>query len=106
MIYAYIVGIFFMSILLATIIIPRILFISYKKRLFDIPDTRKIHNIPISPFRRTFIFSGYFNILMLHHRNPLLYGLSGRYIMGVESVCPIFILCGRTYFIISDWGSG
>lgn len=47
MIYAYIVGIFFMSILLATIIIPRILFISYKKRLFDIPDTRKIHNIPI-----------------------------------------------------------
>lgn len=43
MIYAYIAVVFLMSILLAVIIIPRILFISYKKRLFDIPDSRKVH---------------------------------------------------------------
>lgn len=47
MIYVYIVGVFIMSVLLATIIIPRILFISYKKRLFDIPDTRKVHKTPV-----------------------------------------------------------
>lgn len=47
MIYAYIAGVFFMSVLLATIIIPRILFISYKKRLFDIPDNRKVHKTPV-----------------------------------------------------------
>lgn len=47
MIYAYIAGVFLMSVLLAVIIIPRILFISYKKRLFDIPDSRKVHTSPI-----------------------------------------------------------
>lgn len=47
MIYVYIVGVFIMSVLLAVIIIPRILFISYKKRLFDIPDSRKVHETPI-----------------------------------------------------------
>ena len=47
MIYAYIAGIFLLSVLLATIIIPRILFISYKKRLFDVPDIRKVHKTPV-----------------------------------------------------------
>ena len=47
MIIAYQAGIFLLSILLATVIIPRILFISYKKRLFDVPDSRKVHKIPI-----------------------------------------------------------
>lgn len=47
MIIAYLAGIFLLSILLATVIIPRILFISYKKRLFDVPDSRKVHKTPI-----------------------------------------------------------
>lgn len=36
-----------LSVLLATVILPRILFISYKKRLFDVPDNRKVHKTPI-----------------------------------------------------------
>lgn len=47
MIIAYLVGIFMLSVLLATVILPRILFISYKKRLFDVPDSRKVHKTPI-----------------------------------------------------------
>lgn len=47
MMYIYIVGAFLLSVLLASIIIPRIIFISYKKRLFDIPSTRKIHQTPV-----------------------------------------------------------
>lgn len=47
MIIAYLVGIFMLSVLLATVILPRILFISYKKRLFDVPDNRKVHKTPI-----------------------------------------------------------
>lgn len=47
MIYVYIVGVFLISVFLTTIIIPHILFISYKKRLFDIPDNRKVHETPI-----------------------------------------------------------
>lgn len=43
----YIVMVFLLSVFLTGIIIPRILFISYKKRLFDIPDKRKIHVIPV-----------------------------------------------------------
>lgn len=38
---------FLLSVLLAIIIIPRIIFISYKKRLFDAPDARKVHTTPV-----------------------------------------------------------
>lgn len=46
MIYFLLSG-FLIAILLGSIIIPNILLISYKKRLFDIPDSRKIHSLPI-----------------------------------------------------------
>lgn len=46
MMYIYIVGTFILSVLLAVIVIPRIIFISYKKRLFDVPDVRKVHKTP------------------------------------------------------------
>ena len=47
MMYIYIGGTFLLSVLLATIVIPRIIFISYKKRLFDVPDARKVHKTPV-----------------------------------------------------------
>jgi UDP-N-acetylmuramyl pentapeptide phosphotransferase/UDP-N-acetylglucosamine-1-phosphate transferase len=37
-----------MAVLLGQIIIPRILVISHRKRLFDQPDSRKVHHRPIS----------------------------------------------------------
>lgn len=39
---------FLMAVVLGQIIIPRILVISHRKRLFDQPDSRKVHHRPIS----------------------------------------------------------
>ena len=39
---------FLMAIVLGSIIIPRILVISLRKRLFDLPDARKVHSRPVS----------------------------------------------------------
>ena len=47
MIYLFILGSFLLSALLGLIVIPNILFISYKKRLFDKPDARKVHTLPV-----------------------------------------------------------
>ena len=44
----FIVSGFILAVLLGRLIIPRILVISLRKRLFDIPDFRKIHHHPIS----------------------------------------------------------
>ncbi|MCH4155057.1 MAG: undecaprenyl/decaprenyl-phosphate alpha-N-acetylglucosaminyl 1-phosphate transferase [Muribaculaceae bacterium] len=38
---------FLISVVLAMFMIPRILLLSYKKRLFDIPNARKIHKTPV-----------------------------------------------------------
>ena len=38
---------FFLSGLLGIIVIPNILLVSHKKKLFDIPDARKVHNTPV-----------------------------------------------------------
>ncbi|WP_297900681.1 MraY family glycosyltransferase [uncultured Parabacteroides sp.] len=38
---------FIFSILFGMVIIPRILVISHKKRLYDVPDSRKVHTMPI-----------------------------------------------------------
>ena len=55
------------SIALSFIIIPRILVISYRKKLFDIPDERKVHNQAIPrlggfSFLPTILFSLFFSI--------------------------------------------
>lgn len=47
MIYFFIVTVFVISALLASVIIPRILLVSYKKKLFDVPDARKVHTSPV-----------------------------------------------------------
>lgn len=47
MMYIYIGATFLLSVLLAIVIIPRIIFISYKKRLFDEPNARKVHTTPV-----------------------------------------------------------
>lgn len=38
---------FFLSAVLGWLFIPRVLILSHRKRLFDIPDERKMHNMPI-----------------------------------------------------------
>lgn len=43
----FLAGGFLLALLLGLLIIPKILLISYKKRLFDLPDCRKVHTVPI-----------------------------------------------------------
>ena len=38
---------FLTSVFFGMVIIPRILGISHKKRLYDIPDSRKVHTTPV-----------------------------------------------------------
>lgn len=47
MIALFLVGCFLISLLLGMVMIPNILLISYRKRLFDLPDSRKVHTTPI-----------------------------------------------------------
>lgn len=43
----FLIGGTVLSLVLGMMIIPKILLISYKKRLFDMPDNRKVHKIPV-----------------------------------------------------------
>lgn len=45
--YLFLAGGFVIALSLGLILIPRILLISYKKKLFDIPDARKVHTVPV-----------------------------------------------------------
>lgn len=43
MIYVLIITAFLFSVILSAVLIPRILVVAYRKRLFDVPDERKVH---------------------------------------------------------------
>lgn len=43
----FIIAGFFIAVLLSIIVLPNILFVSYKKHLFDEPDARKVHTAPV-----------------------------------------------------------
>lgn len=43
----YVLGAFVFSLLMSFLILPKILFISHKKSLYDLPDARKVHKDPV-----------------------------------------------------------
>lgn len=47
MITLFLTGCFLIALVLGMIMIPNILLISYRKRLFDVPDSRKVHTYPV-----------------------------------------------------------
>lgn len=47
MITLFLAGSFLIALLLGVIMIPNILLVSYRKRLFDLPDSRKVHTCPV-----------------------------------------------------------
>lgn len=47
MITLFLVGSFLIALLMGFLMIPNILLVSYRKRLFDLPDSRKVHTNPI-----------------------------------------------------------
>ena len=44
----YLAAGFAIAVLMAMLLIPNILIVSYKRRLFDMPDKRKVHTMPVS----------------------------------------------------------
>lgn len=92
---------FLIAVALARIIIPRILIISLRKRLFDTPDARKVHKNQY-PGWVEFLFPGYLVYCNFLDRN-LLYDrmgfLSGyRTTLGTDTVyvyrVDIAVYCG------------
>lgn len=76
---------FLIAVVLARIIIPRILIISLRKRLFDTPDARKVHKRPVSrlggvSFFPVILFTGTF--LIGGHSAAL--GTNSVYVHGVD----------------------
>lgn len=99
-----IIAAFITAVILGRIIIPNILVISMRKRLFDEPDARKIHKRPIPrlggvtffpvivftlcTFTAIHLFKGHFvyNIITLNTAREMLFLISGLtllYIMGI-----------------------
>lgn len=81
---------FFIAVALARIIIPRILIISLRKRLFDTPDARKVHKKTGIPAGWSVLFPGHLvhcNFLdrnLLYDRMGLLSGY--RTTLGTDTV--------------------
>ena len=95
--YLFLLLTFCLSVFCARLIIPRILFISLRKKLFDMPDSRKIHNRAIPrlggvSFFPTVLFSC---CLVLSLRTLTGYGIPA---YGFSEVLPeyLFLICGMT----------
>lgn len=76
-----------LSLLLGSLIVPKILLISYKKRLFDEPDARKVHTTPVPRLGGL----SFFPVILI--TMCLVIGL--RYYLGypVENIPPVQVLC-------------
>lgn len=63
------------AVTLGMIVIPKILLISYKKRLFDEPDKRKVHTLPV-PRLGGLSFSSHIDFPLFNHGNTLSFRFS------------------------------
>ena len=100
--YIFIILAFVISVCIALFVIPRILLISLRKRLFDIPDKRKIHTCAIPrlggvSFFPTILFSC---CLVLAFRT-----ITGYYISDLHATCflleCLFLVCGLTLLYLT-----
>ena len=93
---------FVISVFVARLIIPRILIISLRKKLFDIPDARKIHKRAIPrlggvSFFPTILFSC---CLVLAFRSLTGYNISDLQVSYVLPEC-LFLICGMTLLYLT-----
>ncbi len=100
--YIFIVLAFVISVFVARLIIPRILIISLRKKLFDIPDARKIHKRAIPrlggvSFFPTILFSC---CLVLAFRSLAGYNISDLQVSYVLPEC-LFLICGMTLLYLT-----
>ncbi len=102
MLYLLIIIAFAVSVLLSRLIIPRILVVAFRKRLFDVPDNRKIHQGPIPrlgglSFVPTIFFSLAFTIGIRYMFSTPLANPFADHI--VPEFC--FVVCGLTLLYLS-----
>ena len=100
--YFFIILAFVISVFIARFIIPRILMISLRKKLFDMPDERKIHKRAIPrlggvSFFPTILFSC---CAILASRTLTGYGISVLPVVSILPECLLFI-CGMTLLYLT-----
>ena len=92
----FLAGSFVMAALLGMIIIPNILLISHKKQLFDLPDERKVHKIPIPRLGGLSFFPAILIAIALNIGLRYLFYAGGGFIATQTGVEVLFILAGLT----------
>lgn len=100
--YIFIVSAFVISVFVARLIIPRIIIISLRKKLFDIPDARKVHKRAVSrlggvSFFPTILLSC---SLVLAFRTLTGYNISNLQASYVLPEC-LFLICGMTLLYLT-----
>ena len=94
--YLFLAGGFAVAMALGLILIPRILLISYKKKLFDIPDARKVHKTPIPRLGGLSFFPAILIAIALDIGLRYLFSADGAFIASRTGVEVLFILAGLT----------
>ena len=94
--YLFLAGGFAVAMALGLILIPRILLISYKKKLFDIPDARKVHKTPIPRLGGLSFFPAILIAIALNIGLRYLFYANGGFIATQTGVEVLFILAGLT----------
>lgn len=92
--YVFLLTAWLLALVLGMAIVPKILLISYKKRLFDIPDGRKVHTIPVPRLGGL----SFFPVILI--TMCLMLGI--RYYLGypIENLSPYVVLYEFLFFAV------
>lgn len=93
--FLFIIGGFLVAILLGMLIMPNILLISYKKKLFDMPNKRKVHHVPVPRLGGL----SFYPVILI----SLCLSVGVRYYIGVPfgNITPTQTLYEFLFFIVS-----
>ena len=91
--YLFLAAGFIIAMLLGVILIPRILLISYKKKLFDIPDCRKVHKTPVPRLGGLSFFPAFLIAVTLV--------IGGRYLLSIGGTMSFFDAGPYLLFILA-----
>lgn len=99
------IGAFLSAIILGRIIIPNVLIISLKKKLFDIPDARKVHNRPIPRLGGVTFFPVIIFTLALVTALRVMLSYTMVDVFSIQEACEfLFLIAGLTLLYIIGIG--
>lgn len=92
--YVFLLTAWLLALVLGMAIVSKILLISYKKRLFDIPDERKVHTIPVPRLGGL----SFFPVILI----TMCFMLGIRYYLGypIENLSPYVVLYEFLFFAV------